>query len=538
MNKRILLLLTLWLSLVSMLANQVQLKKIHDKIIGYRDDPVGFLKNVLGIPKEHIWHKMEEVLNSVRDNQFTAVRAGHSVSKTYTSGRVVPWFKTCFQPSTVITTAPSDNQVKNQLWREIHSAYAGSRVPLGGKMTTLQWDVKPSPDILESLPPKQKEKWEKNFAIGFSTSPDSATEHATKMQGWHNEWLFVLLDEACGILPQIWRTIMEGLIIDEQCKVLAIGNPTDPESDFAKACYSSDITKQEGSETYISDEGWTVITISVLDTPNYRQNKKVVPGVAGRDYVKRIIKKYGENGDGTRIRVKGLFPTRKEGTYYGYQVAAAKRETRIAEYPYDITYPVYTFSDTGDMFTATIFVQFIRERIRIVGDYWDNEGLGIPSWCKVCQAKEYTYAGHFVGPELAYGTSGRNQTGMSTIDIAARLGFDLIPVVPHTFENGIESGRAIWRLMDINKGMCRTYIMAMGGYGKKKNMALSTDEETVFHDQPAKTWHRHMADAHRHLAIAYEYMKEMIEYLGQPSMREPPVKSSLSKDPVADLLNV
>lgn len=520
-----------------MLSNQTELIKIHSRIIGYRDNPIGFLTDVLGVPKEYVWHKMEEVLNSVRDHQFTGVRAGHSVSKTFTSGRVVPWFKTCFQPSTIITTAPSDNQVKNQLWREIHSAYAGSKVPLGGKMTTLQWDVKPNPDILESLPPEQKELWEKNFAIGFSTSPDSATEHATKMQGWHNTWLLVLLDEVCGLLPQIWRTVMEGLIIDDQCKVLAIGNPTDPNCDFARVCNSSDIEKQDGKETYISDEGWNVITIDARDNPNYIHNKRLIPGLASRGFVDRIIKKYGEDGDGTRIRVKGLFPSRKEGTYYGYQLVAAKREKRIDEYPWDITHPVYTFSDTGDMYTATIFVQFIRERIRVIGDYWDNEGLGIPSWCKMCQNKPYAYAGHFVGPELAYGTSGRQQTGRSTIDIAANLKFDLIPVVPHTFDNGIEEGRAIWPLMDINKEKCRTYIMAMSGYGKKKNMSLSTDEETVYHDQPAKTWHRHFADAHRHLAIAYGYMKEDIEHLGEPPPK-PVLKSLTDNDPVADLLNV
>jgi len=516
---------------------ETEMEQIYDRIIGFRDDPVGFLHVVLGLPKSNVWPKMVEILESVRDNQFTGVRAGHSVSKTFTSGRVVPWFKTCFQPSTIITTAPSDNQVRHQLWREIHSAYAGSKVPLGGKLTTLQWDVKPSKEVLTNLNPEERKLWEKNFAIGFSTSPDTATEHATKMQGWHNEWLLVVLDEVCGIIPQIWRTVMEGLIIDDQCKVLAIGNPTDPECEFARACHSSDIEKMEGNETYMSDAGWNIITVAATDTPNFKEGRKVIPGLAGRDYVARIVKRYGENGDGTRIRVKGLFPTRKEGTYYGYQVAAAKRERRIAEYPWDNSAPVFTFSDTGDMFTATIFVQFIRERIRDIDDYWDNEGLGIPSWCTMCQGKPYTYGGHFVGPELAFGTSGRAQTGRSTIDIAASLGFNLVPVVPHTFDNGIEAGRSIWGLMDINKEKCRTYVMAMAGYGKKKNMALSTDEETVYHDQPAKTWHRHFADAHRHLAIAYRYMAIGDEFLGLTSP-EPSVKRKIVKDPVEGLLNV
>lgn len=497
-----------------LVTDQQHIDTINASMIGYRQDPIGFMENVLGLPKEYIWWKMREVCESVRDHQITLVRACHSVSKTFTSGRIVPWFKTCFQPSTIITTAPSDNQVRNQLWREIHAAYAGSRIPLGGKMTTLQWDVKPSDKTLEQLEPYEREQWEKNFAIGFSTSPDSATEHCTKMQGWHNKYVLILIDEACGVLPQVWRTIMEGLIIDETDKLLAIGNPTDPECEFAKACYSSDHDKQEGSEAYTSDAGCHVITISAYDTPNYKQNRRVIPGLAGRGFVEKIVKKYGENGDGTRIRVKGLFPTRKEGTYYGYQISKAKADKRIGEYPWDITAPVHTFSDFGDMFTATLFVQFIRDKVRIIDDYWDNEGLGIPAWCKMCQSKPYTYGGHFAGPEMAYGTAGRNQTGMATVDIAANLGFHIEAVIQHSFDNGIECGRSVWNLITVNKATCQTYVNALSGYGKKKNMSLSTDEETVYHDMPAKAWHRHMADAHRHLAIHHKYSSIIGERVG------------------------
>ncbi len=503
---------------------------IDDKMVAYRTDPVGFLINVLGLPERHVWSKMREVCESVRDHQITLVRACHSVSKTYTSGRIVSWFKTCFQPSTVITTAPSDNQVRNQLWREIHAAYAGSRIPLGGKMTTLQWDVKPNADTLALLRPQDREKWEKNFAIGFSTSPDSATEHATKMQGWHNEWILVLLDEACGILPQIWRTIIDGLIIDEQCKLLAIGNPTDPESEFAKACHSSDPVKNEGSGTYISDAGCNVITISVYDTPNYQQNKRVIPGLAGREYVERIVKKYGEDGDGTRIRVKGLFPTHKEGTYYGRQVATAVKDGRVGEYPYDETAPVYTFNDFGDMNTGTIFAQFIRDRIRIIDDFWDNEGLGIPAWCKMCQSKPYTYGGHYAGPEFAYGTAGRNQTGKATRDIAAQLGFNIEAVMEHDFDDGIQSGRSIWNLITINKSTTITFVKAVKGYGKKKNQSLSTDDETVYHDMPAKTWHRHLADALRHLAVQYRYSDFMGICVGEATQAPPEDQNHSSYD--------
>ena len=111
-------------------------RAINRKRLAYRNDPIGFETEVLDIKPSHVWGKMREVAESVRDNQFTAVPAGHSVSKTYGAARIAVWFKTCFEPSTVITTAPSDNQVRNQLWREIHMAYAGG----GGNCRHSHWD--------------------------------------------------------------------------------------------------------------------------------------------------------------------------------------------------------------------------------------------------------------------------------------------------------------------------------------------------------------------------------------------------------------
>lgn len=489
---------------------------IYDSMIGYRQDPIGFATNVLSLKPEHVWPKMREMAEGIRDHQRVCVRAGHSVSKTFSLGRViVPWFKMCFQPSTVVTTAPSDNLVKNQLWREIHAAFVGAKVPLGGKMTSLMWDVKPSQHILDQLDPDQREQWEKNFAIGFATSPDSTAEHATKMQGWHNEWVLVVIDEACGIMPQIWRTAEEALITDDQCKFVAIGNPTDPECDFAKACYSSDDKKNNGNAPYISDLGYYVITISGKDTPNYKQNKRVIPGLAGRAFVDRIEKKYGPNGDGTRYRVLGLFPTHKEGTYYGAKLAEARKAKRVGRYDWVETEPVYTFSDTGDRWTATLFVQFLRTGVRIIDEYWDNEGKGLPTWIKVHQAKPYLYGGYFGGPELKSGTPGKFQTGKTTIDLAAEHKIHLQTVIKHGFNEGIKCTRDIlFPLLEISD-KCVIFLSAASGYGKKKNLALSSDDQIVYHDNPAKTWHRHMMDALRHVAMAYRYMEIGEDILGR-----------------------
>ncbi len=533
----LLLLAMVWYPLVEREAKTVtDEEKIFNKLIKYREDPVGFSTEILSLKPEFVWRKMVDIMTSVRDHQFTAVRAGHSVSKTFTLGRIVVWFKSVYQPSSVVTTAPSDNLVKEQLWREVHAAHAGARVPLGGKMTRLQWDVKPSPEVLASLAPELREAWEKNFAIGFATSPDASAGSATKMQGWHNEYVLVVIDEACGVHPLIWKTALEALVIDERCKIIAIGNPTDPECDFAKACHSSDPKKNEGNKTYTSDEGWNVITISGMDTPNYKRGKRVIPGLASRGYVERMRKKYGSKGDAFRYRVLGLFPTYKEGTYYGPHLATAKKEGRVSNYPHETTAKVFTFSDTGDHWTATLFVQFIRGRIRIIDDYWDNEHEGMPVWVKALQSKPYVYGGHWGGPELGYEVA-KFQTGKATVDIAAGLGIDLQSCPKHSFDDGIEAGKAVFSLLEINKDRTPTFLKAIGGYGKKKNMTTSTDENTVYSAGEAKTWHRHFGDAYRHLSMVYRYGEIEGEMLGYPGAT-PTRKSYRDDRGVEDMLRV
>lgn len=508
---------------------------IGDALVACQSDPSRFICGVLGVPDDSLWAKPRAIAESVATNQLTAVPAGHSVSKTWLAGRLVCWYKACFRPSTIITTAPSDNQVRNQLWREIASAYQGARIPLGGKMTGLQWDMRLSEADLRSLPAAEREGWAKDFAIGFSTSPDSATEHATKMQGWHNKHLLVILDEACGIMPQIWRTVMEGLIVNERCKVLAIGNPTDPESEFAAACRLKGRLEhlERSSEPYVSDEGWHVVPISVLDTPNYQEGREVIPGVAGRDFEQRILTKYRKRSNGWLIRVRGAFPSTKEGTYYGIELAQANREQRIGHYPYDPSFPVYRFADLGDVWTAAVDVQFIRGRVRIINDYWDNagdatshggeirvDGQGAQGCAKSMQAMPYIWGKeHFAGPDLE-GSNKHSFTasGATTRDVLRKLGCNFRAVPAESFNNGIEATRMLWPLLDIDEKGAATFLKGAKGYGKLKNESLSTPDEPVYHDQPAKTWHRHIMDALRHLAVQYRYGKIDGVYVGDSRM--------------------
>ena len=245
-------------------------------ILGMRDNPELFFTECLDVNPEFIWDKMLQIIESVRDNKCTAVKAAHSTSKTYTAARLALWFLYTHRPSTVITTAPTHNQVQEVLWREIRDAKSSARATwLPGDLTVAKLDIEP--------------KW---FALGFSTRPDTVTREATRFQGYHNEYVLIILDEAAGIMKEIWDAV-EGLLADPNSKLLVIGNPTSASGEFPK-CFR--------------DPNYKKITISVLDTPNYKAGKIIIPGVSGREYYDRILKKYGAESNFFKGRVLGEIP--------------------------------------------------------------------------------------------------------------------------------------------------------------------------------------------------------------------------------------
>jgi hypothetical protein len=210
----------------------------------------------------------------------------------------------------------------------------------------------------------------------------------------------------------------------------------------------------------------------------------------------------------------------QEGSYYGAEVQRAEREQRIGHYPYDPAFPVYRFADFGDVWTAAFDVQFIRQRIRVVNDYWDNAGTvashggtipvescGAVGVARSMQAMPYVWGReHYAGPDFEGSNSKAFQATATARDTLRSLGYNFRAVVPHSFDEGIEAARLIWPMLDIDEGGAATFLSAAKGYGKLKNERLSTDDQPAFHEQPAKTWHRHMMDALRHLAVAVIHM--------------------------------
>jgi hypothetical protein len=132
------------------------------------------------------------------------------------------------------------------------------------------------------------------------------------------------------------------------------------------------------------------------------------------------------------------------------------------------------------------------------------------------QAMPYVWGKeHYAGPDLE-GSNKHSFTasGTTTRDVMRALGFNFVAVPSVSFDQGIEAVRMIWPLLDIDEGGAATFLDGAKGYGKRKNETLSTPDQPAYHDQPAKTWHRHIMDSLRHLAVQFRFGTIGGEYIG------------------------
>ncbi len=439
----------------------------------WRDDPIRYQVECLDVNPAHVWDKMEEVAYSVRDNEMTAVKAGHSVSKSYEAARLALWFLATHPPATVITTAPTHNQVENVLWREIRDAYSQAKIPLGGKITATKLDM--------------AEKW---FALGFSTRPDTVTKQATAFQGFHNRHVLIIFDEAAGILPQIWQAA-ETLMADSFCRWLAIGNPTSAFGNFA-ACFDP-------------DSEWNKITISVKDTPNYKLNADVIPGLAGVKFERRIRRTYGEKSNYYRSRVLGEIPEVIEGAVFGKEVIAARKEGRVCKIHNEKTALVNTAWDLGVGDPCAIwFYRLVQMQIHVI-DYYEADGEGFIHYAEVLDIKrrenDWLYGKHFAPHDIEHRQLGA--TAETRRETARKVGirFQVIPKL--SIGEGIEAVRQIFPRCWFDEVKCVPGLKSLAEYRWKKIERLSTDDRAIYSTKPeSDDWASHGADAFRYMGLS------------------------------------
>jgi phage terminase large subunit-like protein len=203
----------------------------------YLTDPALWVRKRLG---EHLWSKQRDIAQAVVAHRRVAVKSCHNAGKSRLASRLAAWWIDVHPPGEafVVSTAPSYPQVHAILWEEIRNAAKAATArgnPLMGRV--LGSDVW---------------KLDDGTLVGWGRKPADTDEHG--FQGIHRRYVLVLIDEACGVPRQLW-TAVEAITTNADCRILAIGNPDDPNTEFADVC-------KPGS-------GWNVIKISAFDTPNF-----------------------------------------------------------------------------------------------------------------------------------------------------------------------------------------------------------------------------------------------------------------------------
>lgn len=233
------------------------------RILGYaQGNSDWWIEQVLG---DQLWDKQREIARSIHDNERVAVPAAFGVGKTFLAARLALWFAYNHKPSRVITTAPTNRQVKDLLWSELRTAYRAAHFPLGGEdPLTLQLHID-----------------DDQFAIGFSTK-DYNIDYFT---GYHAENQLIVFDQASG-LPKVFWDAAEGLMTSANCRWLAIGNTAIPDGEFANICLPERKTKYGK---------WKVIPITALESPNVIAGENIFPGIVSHDWVEKRLDAWGED---------------------------------------------------------------------------------------------------------------------------------------------------------------------------------------------------------------------------------------------------
>lgn len=234
----------------------------------WREKPVVFFQEVLNFNPDK-WQE-KAAIDLTRHNKI-AIKSGQGVGKTGFEAASFLWFLTCFYNSRVVCTAPTKQQLHDVLWSEV-----------------AKW-MNESPLLSILL------KWTKTYVYvnGYEKRWFAVARTATKpenMQGFHEENMFFIVDEASGVADPIMEAIL-GTLSGENNKLLMCGNPTRTSGVFYDAFHAD-------CSLYARH------TVSSKDS--IRTNK---------ENIGNLIRKYGQSSNVVRVRVDGEFPLQEDDVF-------------------------------------------------------------------------------------------------------------------------------------------------------------------------------------------------------------------------------
>lgn len=203
---------------------------LESRRVVWRDRPDLYASERLGLI---LTAAQIEILFSVRDNRRTAVKAHHSLGKTFIAAVALLWWTDCWQSHIGYVTAPTWSQALGLTFKQ------AKRLAMINKLDF---------DILDSGLIRDRDKFRQTERFVKALN----AENGEGFQGEHTAPILIVVEESPGVPNYIFEA-SEGLMTRPECRLLEIGNPTDEATSFGEHCESPN---------------YEVFSYSALDHPN------------------------------------------------------------------------------------------------------------------------------------------------------------------------------------------------------------------------------------------------------------------------------
>lgn len=257
-------------------AREFLVPTVDDKFAPYRNDPVGYARDVLGV--KYLAERDEELLTLIASPHTedwhgkVAIQTGISYGKTHKLGIITNWFYDCRGPCLIPTTAPSQQSVNDLLWKEVR-IQRGKADP--------KWGIGPKDFIGPSAPRMERSKeW---WAAGYVAAKGE------NFKGRHTQRMMFIFDEAVGMPELYFRATKTMYKPDGNMIWICAYNPTDTTSIMY-------------AEVNAIDSNWIVWELSSLEHPNIlaglRGEPSPIPAAVDLGQLEGAIREDCESLDG------------------------------------------------------------------------------------------------------------------------------------------------------------------------------------------------------------------------------------------------
>lgn len=195
----------------------------------YQSNPQAYASDILNVT---LTPDQATMLQSIVENRRTLVKASHAIGKTFTAAIAESWWYDCWSKHIGYITAPTWPQAFGLTFKQLKMLRRARNLPGA---------------ILER---EIRDEDRNNEGYHYIRALNAETGEG--FQGEHSAPILIVIEEGVGVPKYIWDAV-GGLMTHPDCRVFAIGNPTDEATEFGLA-----------SQSIL----YNVLSISALDHPN------------------------------------------------------------------------------------------------------------------------------------------------------------------------------------------------------------------------------------------------------------------------------